>query len=514
MADELWTLDAEAIAAGVRAGEMRAADVVESCIRRTDEVEPRVAAYLRRFDDDARRLAEDVDRRRAAGEALGPLAGVPVALKDNLNLEGDACTCASKILVGYRAPYTATAVDRLLRAGAIPIGKTNLDEFAMGSSCENSAFQVTRNPWRLDAVPGGSSGGSAAAVASGSVPLSLGTDTGGSIRQPAAFCGVVGLKPTYGRVSRYGLVAFASSLDQIGPLARSTRDTALALSVIAGADAADATSSRQPVGDYLAAIEQPIAGMRAGVVAEVDASTLQPSVREDWERSLERLRGLGVEIVEVSLPHLPATIAAYYVIANSEASANLARFDGIRYGRRAGPSPVGVGGAKSSSLLDLYLDTREQGFGPEVKRRILLGTFALSSGYYDAYYGKACGVRRELERQFSAAFADVDLILMPTSPTPAFAIGEKVDDPLSMYLSDIFTAPINLAGLPALALPSGNDGGLPLSLQLIGRPFAEADLLRVGRAFERITGAPAMPVVLGGRDARTTAGADRTGAPS
>jgi aspartyl-tRNA(Asn)/glutamyl-tRNA(Gln) amidotransferase subunit A len=314
------------------------------------------------------------------------------------------------------------------------------------------------------------------------------SDTGGSIRQPSALCGVVGLMPTYGRVSRYGLVAFASSLDQIGPLARSTRDTALGLAAIAGADPADATSARRPVDDYLASIEGPVAGMRAGVVAEVDASGLAPAVREDWDRSLDRLRELGVEIREVSLPHLPATIAAYYVIANSEASANLARFDGIRYGRRA----------KTASLLDLYLDSREQGFGPEVKRRILLGTFALSSGYHDAFYGKACGVRRELERQFSAAFADVDLILTPTSPTPAFAIGEKVDDPLSMYLSDIFTAPINLAGLPALALPSGQDQGLPLSLQLIGRPFAEADLLRVGRAFERATSAPALPAVLGG----------------
>jgi aspartyl-tRNA(Asn)/glutamyl-tRNA(Gln) amidotransferase subunit A len=501
--DSLYALGAEEIAAGVRAGELRAVDVVESCLARTAEVEPSVGAYLRRFDDDARRRAAEIDRRRAAGEPLGPLAGVPVALKDNLNLAGDECTCASKVLAGYRAPYTATAVDRLLQAGAIPLGKTNLDEFAMGSSCENSAYQVTRNPWRLDAVPGGSSGGSAAAVAAGSVPLSLGSDTGGSIRQPAAFCGVVGLKPTYGRVSRYGLVAFASSLDQIGPLARSTRDVALALAAIAGADPADATSSRRPVDDYLGAIEQPVEGMRAGMVAEVDVSTLPPAVRADWDRSLDRVRALGIETREISLPHLPATIAAYYVIANSEASANLARFDGIRYGRRA----------KSASLLDLYLDSREQGFGPEVKRRILLGTFALSSGYYDAYYGRACGVRRELERQFASAFADVDLILMPTSPTPAFGIGEKVDDPLAMYLSDIFTAPINLAGLPALALPSGHDRGLPLSLQLIGRPFAEADLLRVGRAFERASGVPAMPARLGGEVA-TERGSASTAKPA
>src|SRR5262245_25517403 len=287
MSDGLWSLGAEEIATGVRAGELRALDVVESCIARTDAVEPSVAAYLRRFDDEARRRAEELDRRRGAGGELGPLAGVPVGLKDNLNLEGDDCTCASRILLGYRATYTATAVERLIASGAIPLGKTNLDEFAMGSSCENSAFQTTRNPWRLDAVPGGSSGGSAAAVASGSVPLALGSDTGGSIRQPAAFCGVVGLKPTYGRVSRYGLVAFASSLDQIGPLARSTRDVAIGLAAIAGADPADATSARRPVDDYLASIERPVAGMRAGVVAEVDASGLAPAVRDDWERSLD-----------------------------------------------------------------------------------------------------------------------------------------------------------------------------------------------------------------------------------
>jgi len=482
---ELWARGAEEVAAAVRSGAILAAEVVESCLARTAEVEPRVGAYLRRFDTEARRRADEIDRRRASGAALGPLAGVPIALKDNLNLSGDGCTCASRILEGYTAPYTATAVERLIAADAIPVGKTNLDEFAMGSSCENSAFQVTRNPWSLDAVPGGSSGGSAAAVAAGSVPLALGSDTGGSIRQPAAFCGLVGVKPTYGRVSRYGLVAFASSLDQIGPLARSTRDAALGLQVIAGADPADATCARRPVEDYLASIEDPVAGMRAGVVAEVDTTSLSPAVRADWRRSLERLRELGVEIREISLPNLPATIAVYYVIANSEASANLARYDGVRYGRRA-RSP--------GSLLDLYLDTREEGFGPEVKRRILLGTFALSSGYYDAYYARACGVRRELERQFAAAFAEVDFIVTPTSPTAAFAIGEKVDDPLSMYLSDIYTAPINLAGLPAVAIPSGlDDRGLPLSLQLVGRPFAESELLRVARSFERVTGAPSLP---------------------
>ena len=354
MSDELWELGAEEIATAVRAGELRAADVVESCLARTASVEPSVAAYLRRFDDEARRRAAEVDRRRAAGAELGPLAGVPVALKDNLNLEGDDCTCASRILAGYRAPYTATAVERLLAAGAIPLGRTNMDEFAMGSSCENSAFQTTRNPWRLDAVPGGSSGGSAAAVAAGSVPLALGSDTGGSIRQPAALCGVVGLKPTYGRVSRYGLVAFASSLDQIGPLARSTRDAALSLAVIAGADPADSTCSRRPVDDYL--------DRSSGRWPACGPAWWPRSMPRRWRRrcaTTGSARSIGCassgcEIGEVSVPSLPAAIAVYYVIANCEASANLARFDGVRYGRRA----------KSASLLDLYLDSRERGLRP------------------------------------------------------------------------------------------------------------------------------------------------------
>ena len=474
---ELWSWSAEELANAVRGRELSAAEVVGAAIERTQQVEPLLGAYLDRFEDEALERAADIDRRCAAGEDPGVLAGVPVALKDNLNVEGKPTTCGSKILEGYVSLYTATAVERLLEAGAVILGKTNLDEFAMGSSCENSAFHPTLNPWNRETVPGGSSGGSAAAVAGGSVPLALGSDTGGSIRQPAAFCGVVGLKPTYGRVSRYGLVAFASSLDQIGPVSRSTRDAALSLSVIAGADPRDATSSAEPVGDYLATLENGVEGLRAGIVEEVDTSSLEPGVKENWEQSLRTLQACGVEIERISLPHLPATIAVYYVIANSEASANLARFDGVRYGHRS---------EQAGGLMDLYLESREEGFGAEVKRRILLGTFALSSGYYDAYYGRARSVRTALRRQFQQALREVDVILTPTCPSGAFGIGEKIDDPLSMYLSDIYTAPINLAGLPAVAVPSGLDSkGMPLSLQIVGRPFEEATVLRVARAFER-----------------------------
>jgi aspartyl-tRNA(Asn)/glutamyl-tRNA(Gln) amidotransferase subunit A len=477
---DAWRLSAAELARAVTSGELSALDVVESCLGRIAATEASIGAFLSLFEEEAREAAREVDRRRARGESLGALAGVPVAIKDNMNLIGSETTCASRMLGGYRSPYTATAVERLLAADAIVIGKTNLDEFSMGSSCENSALQTTRNPWSLALVPGGSSGGSAAAVAAGAVPLALGSDTGGSIRQPAAFCGTVGLKPTYGRVSRYGLVAFASSLDQIGPLTRDARDAALALGVIAGVDPLDATCVDRPVGDPVAELETPVAGLRAGVVEEIDLDALDPAVRADWQASLDRLEACGVELCPVSLPHLPATIAVYYVLANSEASANLARFDGVRYGHRT---------SLQGGLTDLYRDSREEGFGPEVKRRILLGTFALSSGYYDAYYGRARAVRQQLRRQFEQAFSEVDVVLTPTSPTAAFRIGEKVDDPLSMYLSDIFTAPINLAGVPAIAVPSGRDAaGMPLSLQIVGRPFEERTVLRLAQALERQRG--------------------------
>jgi aspartyl-tRNA(Asn)/glutamyl-tRNA(Gln) amidotransferase subunit A len=387
-------------------------------------------------------------------------------------------------------------VERLLSAGAVLMGRNNMDEFAMGSSCENSAWQLTRNPWDLGTVPGGSSGGPAAAVAAGSVPLSFGSDTGGSIRQPAALCGVVGVKPTYGRVSRYGLVAFASSTDQIGPIARTVRDSALALEVIAGADPRDATCATEPVGSYLAGIEQDIAGLKVGVIREIDPTALSAAAARNWQMSLDRLSAAGAELVEVSLPSLDAAIAVYYVIATSEASANLARFDGVRYGRRA---------AGADNLIDLYFDSRSEGFGPEVKRRIMLGTFALSSGYYDAYYGRARGVLEHMRAELAAAFEKADVVVTPTTPTAAFRLGEKVDDPLAMYLSDIFTTPASLVGLPTVAVPSGmDDDGLPLSLQIMGRPFAEATVFRVSRAFEREVGWSVAPTFreAGGATAR------------
>ena len=482
-------LSAESIARAVAAGELSAVEVTRAALDRTAAVEPSIRAYLRIDAAGALARAAELDTRRARGERLGALAGVPVGLKDNLAVAGQPVTCASRILEGYVSPFTATAVERLLAAGAVPIGKTNLDEFAMGSSCENSAFQSTRNPWHLGMVPGGSSGGSAAAVASGGVPLALGSDTGGSVRQPAALCGVVGLKPSYGRVSRWGLVAFASSLDQIGPLAGSTRDAALALGVIAGGDPRDATCAETPAGDYLARIEEGVLGARVGVVREIDAGGLQPDCARVWNGALARLERLGAELVEVSVPNVEAAIAVYYVVANCEASANLARFDGVRYGRRA---------AGARSLADLYVASRAEGFGPEVERRIMLGTFALSSGYYDAYYGRARGVLEGLREQLRRAFEQVDLIATPTAPTGAFALGERVEDPLAMYLSDVFTTPANLAGLPGIALPSGLDArGLPLSLQLLGRPFDEALLLRVARAFERDFSWQAVPELRG-----------------
>jgi len=403
---------------------------------------------------------------------------VPVALKDNLSLAGQRLTCASRILEGYVSPYTATAVRRLLEAGAVIVGRANMDEFAMGSSCENSAYQATRNPWDLRTVPGGSSGGPAAAVAAGSVPLAFGSDTGGSIRQPAALCGVVGVKPTYGRVSRYGLVAFASSTDQIGPLARTVRDGAIALQVIAGPDAQDSTCSRRPMDDLLAGIEDGAAGLRVGVVEEIDLAGGAGSgeMAASFRGATAALERAGAELVPVSIPSLGAAIAVYYVIATSEASANLARFDGIRYGRR---SP------QAESLAEVYLASRSEGFGAEVKRRIMLGTFALSAGYYDAYYGKARAVLARMRAECEAALAKADVLATPTTPGAAFRLGEKVDDPLAMYLSDVFTTPASLVGLPAVAVPSGMDAqGLPLSLQLMGRPFAEAMVFRAARAFE------------------------------
>ncbi len=469
---ELWELTAEEIARRVAAREISAVEVLESTLARNERVEPLVHAWLEMFADEARERAAEIDRNPS-----GPLAGVPVALKDNLSVAGWPLTCGSKILSGYVAPYTATAVQRLLDAGAVLLGRANMDEFAMGSSCESSAWQLTRNPWDLSRVPGGSSGGPAAAVAAGSAVLGVGSDTGGSVRQPAALCGLVGVKPTWGRVSRYGLVAFASSTDQIGPIARTVRDAALATSVMAGPDPNDSTCSSRPAEDWLARIEEGIEGLKVGVISNLDASAFDPASARVWSAALDRLAAAGAELVEVQIPSLDAAVAVYSVIAMSEASANLARFDGVRYGQRA---------ETAESLQDLYFESRSQGFGAEVKRRIMLGTFALSSGYSEAYYGRARGVLGRMRVEFDAALAKADVVVTPTTPGAAFGLGEKVDDPLAMVLSDVFTTPASLTGLPAVAVPSGfDDQGLPLSLQILGRSFDEATVFRAARAFER-----------------------------
>ena len=473
-------MTAEALATAVRSGEQSAAESVERALERIDRVDPSVGAFLEVWPEQAAERAADIDRRRDAGEGLGPLAGVPTALKDNLSLAGHELNCGSRILSGYRAPYTASAVERLLLADAVPVGRVNMDEFAMGSSCENSGLATTRNPWNLDMAPGGSSGGSAAAVAAAEVPLALGSDTGGSIRQPAAFCGVVGVKPTYGRVSRYGLVAFASSLDQIGPLTGTVRDAALALGTITGPDPRDSTCSTLPVEDYLESIEDGIEGLKVGTIREVKTSALDEDTAEGYCRALAALETAGAELVEISIPLIEAAVATYYVLANSEASANLARFDGSRYGHRA---------ADARSLQRMYTDSRSEGFGSEVKRRIILGTFALSSGYYDAYYGRAARIAEAMRRQFAGAFEVADLLVTPTCPSGAFARGERVDDPLAMYLSDVFTTPPSLVGIPGVSVPCGLDSrGLPLGLQILAPPFADAIALRAARALEHTIG--------------------------
>jgi len=409
-----------------------------------------------------------------------PLGGVPVAIKDNLCLSGSRTTCGSQILGDYRPPYTATAVERLEAAGAIIVGKTNLDEFAMGSSTENSAFGPTHNPWDLSRAPGGSSGGSAAAVAAGMAWAGLGSDTGGSIRQPAAFCGVVGMKPTYGRVSRYGLVAFASSLDQIGPFARTVEDTALVLNAISGHDPRDATSAAVPVPDYTGELGRGLRGLRVGVPRKFLGEQLDAAVRESFDALVASMRSEGATVVDVDLPHASHGLAAYYIIANAEASANLARFDGVRYGHRT---------TRAATLDEMYTRTREEGFGAEVKRRVLLGTYVLSAGYYDAYYRRAQQVRTLIIRDFTTAFAACDVVALPTAPTPAFALGEKTEDPILMYMNDVFTIPVNLAGLPGISVPCGlSPDGLPIGAQLIGRAFDEVGLLRAAASVERLTG--------------------------
>jgi aspartyl-tRNA(Asn)/glutamyl-tRNA(Gln) amidotransferase subunit A len=450
--------------------------LAETYYARIERDDPKIGAYLLLARERGLEKAAEIDRRIANGESLPPLAGVPVAIKDVMVTKGVRTTAGSKILGNYVPPYDCTAAARLEAAGAVVLGKLNCDEFAMGSSNENSAFKPVHNPRDLSRVPGGSSGGSAAAVAAGMAVATLGSDTGGSIRQPASFCGVVGLKPTYGRVSRYGLIAFASSLDHIGPLTTTVKDAAIMLRTIAGRDPMDSTSADLPVPDYVAELDQPIQGLRIGIAKEYFGEGLDAETRKAIESAIARLAGMGCEIVNVSLPHTKYAIPAYYLVATAEASSNLARFDGVRYGFR-------IKGARS--LSDMYRRSRDEGFGAEVKRRIMLGTYALSAGYYDAYYLKAQRVRTLLTRDFEEAFAKVDVILGPTSPTPAFKLGEKVDDPLAMYLADIYTVTANLAGIPGISIPVGRSAeGLPIGMQIFGKHFDEATVLRAAYAYE------------------------------
>ena len=469
---------ARAIARDIAAGRVTAAEVCHAFLTRIREEEPRISAFNTVIHERAMTEARAVDSARTNGTDARPLLGVPVAIKDNMCTAGVPTTASSRVLRGFVPPYSATVVSRLEAAGAIVVGKTNLDEFAMGSSTENSSNGPTRNPSDVTRTPGGSSGGSAAAVAAKMVPVSLGSDTGGSIRQPAAFCGLVGLKPTYGRVSRYGLLAFASSLDQIGPFARTAEDAAQVLQVIAGHDAHDATSSTEPVPDYVEAVGRGVSGLRIGVPRAFVGEGVDADVQQAFAASLDRWGAAGAVIVDIELPHARHAIPVYYLIATAEASSNLARYDGVRYGHRAALE-------KGDGLQAMYDRTRDEGFGPEVKRRIMLGTYVLSAGYYDAYYLKAQQVRTLLRQDYEHAFAACDVVAMPTTPTPAFTLGEKTDDPLQMYLSDVFTVSANLTGLPAISIPAGrNDAGLPLGVQLTGRMFDEATLLAAAHALE------------------------------
>ncbi len=462
-------------------GEVTAQEIVRAYTLRINQVEPKVKAYLTLQKESAMAQAEGLDEKLKSWRRTTPLMGMPIAVKDNICTKGVPTTCASRMLGEFVPPYDATVVTKLEEQGYLLLGKTNLDEFAMGSSTENSAFGPSRNPWNLACVPGGSSGGSAAAVAADECVAALGSDTGGSIRQPAACCGVVGLKPSYGRVSRYGLVAFASSLDQIGPITKDVHDAALMMNAIAGHDPMDSTSANLPASDFMRAFKRKdLKKLKFGIPQEYFGEGLDPEVEGAVQAAIEELGRLGGEIKEVSLPTTPAAVATYYLIATAEASSNLARYDGIRYGLRS---------KQAQSLMDLYMKTRQEGFGPEVKRRIMLGTYALSSGYYEAYYAKAQAVRTLMRRDFAAAFEEVDLLVTPVMPTPAFRLGEKVDDPLQMYLSDIYTISVNLAGLPALSLPCGfTKAGLPIGLQLIGKPFEEEAVLRAGRVYEVAAG--------------------------
>jgi aspartyl-tRNA(Asn)/glutamyl-tRNA(Gln) amidotransferase subunit A len=463
----------------LRRGERTAEALTRQYLDAIRRLDPSVRAFLSVDEQGALSQAQSVDARRRQGQPLGALAGIPVALKDVLCTRGQPTTCASKILQHFRPPYDAHVVTQLRAADAVLLGKTNLDEFAMGSSTENSAFQVTRNPWDLERIPGGSSGGSAAAVACGEAPLALGTDTGGSIRQPASMCGVVGLKPTYGRVSRFGLVAYGSSLDQVGPFARSVGDAALLLEAIAGHDPRDSTSVDRPVPAYTGIVDEPVRPLTVGVPREYFGAGLDAEVEQAVRAALEVYQDLGAAVREVSLPHSRYALATYYLVATAEASSNLARYDGVHYGHRS---------TGHANLIEMYERSRGEGFGAEVKRRIMLGTYALSSGYKDAYYVKALQVRRLIKEDFDRAFGECDVLLGPTSPTTAFKIGERSADPLSMYLADVYTIGANLAGLPGISVPCGfSRAGLPIGLQLLAAPFEEEKLLRAARMHERAT---------------------------
>jgi aspartyl-tRNA(Asn)/glutamyl-tRNA(Gln) amidotransferase subunit A len=463
----------------IKSGKVTATQVVNESLAKIKDLDGKYGAFLEVFQKSAVKLAENVDRKKSEGKPLGKLAGVPVAIKDNILYKDHTMTCGSKILKGYVAPYNSTVVERLLKEDAIIIGRTNMDEFAMGSSCENSAYQKTFNPHNVECVPGGSSGGSAVAVATDMVSLSFGSDTGGSVRQPASFCGVVGLKPTYGLVSRYGLVAFSSSLDQIGPFAKNVDDAALALSVIGGHDLSDSTSAEVESQDYLSSNSEK-KRFTIGVPKECFSSDVESETAAAFKNCIEKLKSAGAKIVDITLPNTKYAVAAYYIIAPCEASSNLARFDGIRYGFRAEDKD------DKFSLNDVYEQSREQGFGPEVKRRIMIGTYALSAGYYDAYYAKAQKVRTLIRQDFDKAFKEVDCILTPTSPFPPFKIGEKINDPVKMYLSDVFTIPANLCGIPGISVPFGKTkNGLPLGVHLMGKPFFEKTLFNVAKILEQ-----------------------------
>jgi len=462
----------------LKARKVSCREVTQAVLERISAVDGQVRAYVTVTADQALESARAVDERIARGEGIGPLAGIPVAIKDNMCTRGTLTTCSSRILHNFVPPYDATVVEWLAKAGTVMVGKTNLDEFAMGSSTENSGFFTTRNPWDLTRVPGGSSGGAAAAASADEAIVALGSDTGGSIRQPASFCGVVGLKPTYGRVSRYGLVAFASSLDQIGPITKDVADTAQVLQAIAGKDPLDSTSVDVPVPNYLASLRNDVRGLKIGVPKEFFAQGVQPEIAESVWKSIELLKSLGADYKEISMPIMEYTLPTYYILAPAEASSNLARYDGVRYGLRTKHSP---------DVITMLMRTRDEGFGAEVKQRIMIGTYALSAGYYDAYYLKAQKVRTLVRQAYDEAFKEFDVLISPTSPTVAFGIGERVDDPFQMKLADVCTIPVNLAGIPAISLTCGFHDGLPIGMQIMGKPFDEETILRVAYAFEQNT---------------------------